>query len=393
MLYVIVLVFALAIAKLVYGADEECSLLQVVTKMGVGLYAGKDFAEDEEVESVLGIPVEISTHRDNILDNYVEGYWEPNMSMVTLGYAMVYNHAPDSFYNLKKHTAPQPIVEALSHLDINEPDSSKVVVYSTNRKISRGDQILNYYGETWFHGPKRPTEEINPCSAPSVDGLCRVDLASATVLPGCPVKFASLARGKLYARTIIPAGTVIEVSRALILPVSQMQGSRGLQSLLWYFHRSPKSSDEELAYELFQRSGVSLVFNDFGAIVMSQSQSTMVFNNDGEPMPTKVPLIDEQALLLLGYGSFYSPAEIHNDANVEFSRFLLDNEDPLACHHEDTMFVQFRSVRDIHPGELLTVDLDHVPVRHHRNEISPMANWRRVVRDRLFGTACSSMIK
>ena len=385
MLYALVLAAALATVRLASGSENECRLLQVVTKMGVGLYAGKDYGKDEEVEAVLGIPVHISTHRDNILDNYVEGYWEPNMSMVTLGYAMVYNHAPDKFYTLKKHTAPQPVVEALSHLDINEPDSSTVVVYSTNSKISRGDQILNYYGETWFRGPKRPTEEINPCSNPSVDGLCRVDLASATVLPGCPMQFASLARGKLFASVNIKAGTVIEVSRALVLPVSQMHGSRGLQSLLWYFHTSPKSSDEMLAYELFQRSGVALVLNDFGAMVMSQS--TTVVNNDGEQITTEVPLIDENALLLLGYGSFYSPAEIY-DANVAFSRFLLDNEDPLACQHEDTMFVQFRAVRDILAGELLTVDLERVAVRHQLNEISPEANWRRVVRDNSFAQDC-----
>jgi len=306
--------------------------------------------------------------------------------MVTLGYAMVYNHAPDSFYSLKKHTAPQPVVEAISHLEINDPDSSTVVVYSTNRKISRGDQILSYYGDTWFRGAKRPTEEINPCSNPGVDGLCHVDLASATVLPGCPLKFTTLSRGKLYASINIPEGTVIEVSRALILPVSQMHGSRGLQSLLWYFHRSPKSSDEELAYELFQRSGVALVLNDFGAMVMSQS--TTVVNNDGMQIATNVPLIDEQALLLLGYGSFYSPAEIHHDANVAYSRFLVDNEDPLACQHEDTMFVQFRTVRDILAGELLTVDLEHIAVQHHRNEISPEANWRRMVRDNSFAQDC-----
>jgi hypothetical protein len=121
---------------------------------------------------------------------------------------------------------------------------------------------------------------------------------------------------------------------------------------------------------------------------MVTAQSTLAVDSDGEAIAANVPLIDEQALLLLGYGSFYSPADTHHEANVAFSRFLLDDEDPLACQREDTMFVQFRAARDILAGELLTVDLEHFAVRQHVNEISPEANWRRMVRDNSFAQEC-----
>ena len=368
-----------AFVGLAFGDRNECDLLQVVTDMGVGLYAGRAYAADEIIEQSLGIPVPSSVHRSNILDNYVEGYPLADWNLVTLGYAMVYNHGPAPFHMLSKYM-DDSIVESISHLDISEEHSSTVVTYFANRNISRGDQILNNYGETWFVGPSRPVE-VNPCADTS-DRRCHVDIASAVVLPGCPMKFTTLSKAKLYARQIIRAGTIIEVSRALVLPVAQMSGSRGLQSLLWYFAKSSGDADEELAFQLLKR-GVRLTYTNFAATM--ESQSSAEISNDGELTTTAIPLIGNNALLLLGYGSFFSPSE---DANVVFSRFRLEGEEISSCKEKSAMLVSFTATRDIPAGELLTVNIQQVPVQSDRNEISEEANWRRLVHHASFAQEC-----
>jgi len=349
------------------GADNEpiehCPLVQaLIPGYGVGVFAGKDFVQGETVELSLGIPAPMSLHAGNLLDNYVEGYNE-KLNLVTLGWGMIYNHAPAGAYTIDKHLGnPESLVD-VTPFDVSDPDSSVIVRYFANRKIQQGDQILNYYGENWFS--TRQVSEMNACDESQLH--CRIDLISSKlILPGCPMRYAKIFKGTLIATRAIASGTVVEVSRALFLPLESLTDAGNILDLLWYLNQEPQTESELMVASLLQRK-VRIVHSDFGTAFVDDSESTII-GADGESanvvkddsITNRVSggLIKSRVLLPLGWGALYSPRSPHDEPNIEFSRWTGGGElDNCQC---GAIFIAFKAKRDIRPGELLTVDLKQV---------------------------------
>ena len=74
------------------GDSDECDLIMTYdTNVGVGIYAGRDFKQDELLEKVIGFAIAEDYHIYKLLDDYVEGFNDTH-GLITLGYAMIYNH-------------------------------------------------------------------------------------------------------------------------------------------------------------------------------------------------------------------------------------------------------------------------------------------------------------
>eukprot|EP01038_Epipyxis_sp_PR26KG_P005181 gene5181-7209_t len=213
--------------------NDQCDLmLRYVSDWGVGIYAGQLFKPSSVLETNIAIPIADSIRLESVLDLYVESYNESHASL-TLGYSLVYNHAPikdgrmvskkkdyDKYYHFKY---------------MNE--SSNYCDYFTHWTIFPGDQIFSYYGEGWFE--QRGYEEASTRHTLNTDVL-RVENAHTKFgrIPGCTTKYTIFDNDskQLYSAIDIPRGTIVEIARVLLIPVSPALLFEGklLNEFLWW---------------------------------------------------------------------------------------------------------------------------------------------------------------
>jgi len=274
---------------------------------GVGIFAGRDYKQGEVVERSITItlPAEKNTP---ILSHYVFSH-ENNTLDLVLGYAMIYNHRNNNSLTVQAQLSPSPRV-GLPAPSNNINDFLVVANYD----IMKGQEMFTSYGdEQWFI-----ENEIDFIDH-SIDSTGSAIADQSIIMPGCPMSKTEIINGKVYATQFIAAREVIEISRALFVPIDTGDGN-DLESYLWYSEYS-----------------------------------------------------NERALLLLGQGALYNtlPREQLEESTVDYTWYDLDQLDANETRNingtntkdkniicGDSMLVELKARRDILPNEELTVALN-----------------------------------
>lgn len=295
-------------------AIETCDLLikYVDEFYGIGVYAGKDFETGtklcnhqltpaigfylfplllgfDPIQTCIGIPVPLQSVFKSELINYLEWY-NATHGLAVLGYGMLYNHIKssnhvlvrkfpsESLHGIYRYTNPSYATETSRDLD-----------YESNGYIELGEQIFSNYGPDWFE--YRQQVELEPSKTenknhifyqPNIYGTSRINKngRSSTVLPGCGPKYVQYDEYKqnFVAARALKRGTVLEVSRALLLPdLSHSMSAYGaLTEFLWWRPRDrqdnsseePDSSSWEGSYlvEYDDSSAYAVLLTGFGAL-------------------------------------------------------------------------------------------------------------------------------
>ena len=318
--------------------DEDhlyhCSIVSYYSKgVGLGIYAGRTFRAGDIIDKSPGIPVDSKTilgkKKDvqNVLSYYVEEF-NSSHALASLGYAMLYNHAPIYFMEpmITKVFPPKESFKPLFSFSGLEGQTEDVH-YIASRAIHPGEQIFGYYGHEWFTNRKQ--EEISPLTLGN-DYISVGKNFNATEmirLPGCASSMTIFKNEKLFASRFIHAGEMIEVTRALLLKESSVRESPLLQRFLWY-----RNKDVE--------------------VIVKSTLGSQDENNE------------RHVLLPLGKGSLYQAPSRGEAPNVHYSWFdvdtLKDDYEPLSSKNqcEDRMFISFRAIRNIQAGEILTIDVE-----------------------------------
>eukprot|EP01041_Mallomonas_annulata_P009293 gene9293-19287_t len=165
--------------------------------VGLSVYAGRDFNENESIEIGVGVAVPLSVFRHNELYNYIAGFNDTH-SEVNLGFNMIYNHEPlmnGRELMIRKYR------EQFSALFFHATkEGSHDVNYVAGRHISKGDQIFNHYGEKWFSS--RGEKEGPHCEDGDQNNFCKIsendNEALLRKIPGCAISFTDLKAGRMY---------------------------------------------------------------------------------------------------------------------------------------------------------------------------------------------------
>lgn len=351
----------------------DCDFVFKLTnpRMGIGVYANKMVPSGSLIQHAIGIPIPVSSIYSNELINYVEGH-NSTHAIVTLGIAMMMNHLPDTWKPMtrKESYALYSRRSGIRGLSRSFGISQDTII-TANYDIYPGEELLSFYGWSWFEDRKmemflenKGNLRYTPRASASNDNgdliSSEENTFAASTLPGCPTLLTQFDEnsGRLTAAAALLAGQIIEISRALLLPVAQMSVPNALEDFLWW----PSTP----THMLF-RSKDGTHYADPYAVGFDEH----------EPY----------ALLLLGNGALYSPNKT-SDANVLYDWWnisSLHREHPQAedeqnpsCFQDNiqecttacstTAFVSFAAARDIAVGETLSVYLSTYYDYVHRVE-------------------------
>lgn len=335
---------------------SSCSLvLKHSLSQGVGVYAGLLTEPWQLIENSVGFAVPNTVLFWNELINYAEAL-NSTHCLVSFGYYALYNHAVTS-----------------EDMSINKFQSKTGNGYYsfeifTNTEVSSGDQFLSYYGNSWFSDRKMDSDLMEYLDDDPV------------TLPGCLSNTRITSSKTVVAARKISAGEIIEISRALLLPISQALLSHHSSQLVRYLWWKGRCGDK------------------ICPLIPSRKPQTTA-----EPYHMKYDNRTEYTMLLLGNGAFYGTGvDCKNTSNIsdvqkvnsqtsqvnvayewwslssylnEVSQKSLEkkvsassgtvaghqhqhhvaDDGPLSC--STRMFVSFTALRDIDVGEALTIDL------------------------------------
>jgi hypothetical protein len=268
---------------------------------------------------------------------------------------MIYNHRNNNTLWVLANQMPSPRIGRSSSSSVASDDKSSLILdYTLTARydIKKGDELFtDYGGEKWFdknsityveekmkattcsitqasdgdddasisdgnegcHENKSDTDNTNTIVATNTAVNADGD-NSLIALHGCPMSLTQVVDGKVYAVQYIAQNSIIEISRALLVP-DHIGDDNDLERYLWYSSHNPLS----------------------------------------------------HAILLLGQGALYStPAESHNNleiANLYYSWYFFDDDNDSSDSSsnrkcEQKMFIYFRARRNIEPNEELTVPLE-----------------------------------
>lgn len=96
---------------------------------GYGVFADKYFKKGELIEEC---HVLLGDGKDEALANYYYASPAENISLIPLGFGLIYNHSP--------HPNAKYTYDA----------ERKIFIYTASRKINLGEEILVSYGDEWF---------------------------------------------------------------------------------------------------------------------------------------------------------------------------------------------------------------------------------------------------
>jgi len=293
------------IAVLLYTVSgfKDCDLLlkKHTNIHGIGVYANRNFNRGEVVERCIAVIIP-SDRNSPILDEYIYGHRDAYIDVV-LGYGMVYNHHSNE--TLHVHSS-----EAFS---IRTEHSNRVFdfILTALYDIQKGEEIFTSYGtgDGWFDERGMTYVSVKNSAQPPTLSLSEDHEYS---LPGCPLSKTEVFQGHVYATQYIIKGEVVEVARALLLPVSTGDGN-DLQKYLWY-------------------------------------------SNSGGL---------NKSLLALGHGALYQASDV-NSATLSYEWYMGEGGDGDVC--DDKMLVKFTAAKNIRPNMELTVPLLRDGLRRYVRE-------------------------
>lgn len=194
---------------------------------GLGLFATTDIEPFDILEVSIGIPIPIRAILWNKLIYYVEGL-NGTHALLALGVGMMLNHAPKNHASVRKVMSFQDGIRKF-----REPYQSSIdFIHEFTSYVAPGEQLLVDYGDDWFDERKIPhinlaVEETTHHS--DIPTVCAEDWTAVTF------------DNTVIAARDIPANTVIEISRALLLPVTEALLTSGpLEEMLWWHRDSER---------------------------------------------------------------------------------------------------------------------------------------------------------
>lgn len=352
-------------------AGPSCPLqLRLTGDTGIGVYAGKDWTPGEVMETVVGVVVPAASVYWTQLVNYAEGFNETH-ALITMGFGMLYNHVLEwDKAMVRKHMSLNPGQHEFRSSDFVKFGLSYDVIFEPNSVIMKGEQILNYYGDDWFIDRNQVEINIHNTNSDSIGDENHVvpslslqtEVAQAgsmniapgegshsiqgSVLPGCAMTMVEHKQNRLFAAVDIEGGTVLEVSRGILLPDWSFPDNGPLGGLLWWgSDPSVLTRREEL---LAKRQAIEAQYFSPYTILPYEQKDT------------------RYAMLLSGYGAFYGASNLSlsgvatdaiqiREPNVRYQWWSGNRTGPVQC--DLLMMVSFTAMEFIEAGEELVVDM------------------------------------
>ena len=379
----------LGLPSTIQGQPQRCDYTIAPSEAGLGIFALRDLHPWNLFEVSVGIPIPMPTIYWTELVNYVEGY-NSTHCLLTLGNGLLMNHHHNTrnYVNTWKAMSPHPSV-----LSFRPPYQSSIdLLYEYTTDITAGQQLFVDYGFDWFEQRslqysqlpefyaqqdfKRvfPQLDTNLISSSPVlmdngkkDWKSLRDVRKVTEALGWPVcnyQYSTYRGGELVASIDIPVDTIVEVSRALLIPITRSLLLSGpLEEVLWWV-LDVDQTDSKRTEEVLHQIGNETIRRP------SNPYKVEAFDLSGR---------SKYAILLTGRGPFYSLRgfspesdiqqqedsnyEAHS-GNVQMEFYTLGDGTPYAsvsaengslqCHSQ--MLVTIKAKRMIAAGEKLTLD-------------------------------------
>ena len=326
------------------------TVLRADPLVGIGIFAYRELEPTQIVETAIGIPIPMNTVFWTQLVNYIEGYNDTH-ALLSLGNSMLYNHVINPDHSmLRKHMTYSDGI-----LQFREPFQSSIdILFEVHYEISRNEQIYSHYGEDWFFN--RGREQLNVVDEM---GLPVPQLPNeAITLPGCSHIYATVINNKLVATRFIPAGTIIEVVRALLIPDWAIIQDSLLVDFMWW--RRTNSSQNWIDTNKAKRKAIRPLLQS-PYLVAPWNRSTSAY-----------------AVVLTGHGALYSHNRLIDTTFHRDSRYYI----PLHIQNTNVQYdwyteiegvntdllklVSFTAITDINPDDELVVDIELDPITHRR---------------------------
>lgn len=205
--------------------------ISIIAGAGRGIFAGKYYSIDAEVDITPTITIHESTVASSQLNRYAYASEHAEYRIINLGAAMLFNHNPvasvTNYWTVDEEDLPdssQPANEAHSTF----PD----VDFSAQLNILQGQEIFANYGDSWFEDRDlelrgmtgssvlvRSTKELDEI------GHCLSDISIGP----------SLISGRgVFANRSFKSGEIVAISPVFILPKHLLQSSKSNTVMLNY---------------------------------------------------------------------------------------------------------------------------------------------------------------
>jgi hypothetical protein len=311
---------------------------------GIGLFASRDVEPFEVLEKSIGVPIPIRSVLWNPLIYYVEGL-NGSHALLALGAGMLLNHAPRHLANIRK-----VMLFNNGQWQFRDPYQRSIdFLHEYSGYVIENEEMLVDYGDDWFEdrGLKQSELGVISLSTPESRGNgIELDVHSEfgdddlqqhrwQLATSCGDFWMQIdsSRNLVVSRRRIPAGTAIELSRALLVPVTDSLLSTGpLEEVLWWANTNPRT-----VQVLTEHPSSPYFVPEYGsmygeyALLLSGKSALLTAN-----FPSCDEAIDETKF------------EFHQSANIELRYQQSD------CNN--TMMVEAVAIDDISPGEILRIE-------------------------------------
>lgn len=230
------------------------------TGAGLGLFSSRDVEPFEILEKSVGVPIPINSVLWNPLIYYVEGL-NGSHALLALGAGMLLNHAPRHAANVRK-----VMLFSDGQWRFRYPYQFSIdFLHEYSGYVKEDEEFLVDYGEDWFED--RNLHSLDLLSSQTEDSISKAgkmianNIETDTMIldkkeeedrqerrwqlaTSCGDFWMSIEpeQQMVIARRDIPAGTAAELSRALLLPVTDtLLASGPLEEVLWWYHDVPRA--------------------------------------------------------------------------------------------------------------------------------------------------------
>lgn len=273
----LILVLSTIVQLSIQQNDSLCDYrIRPTAEGGVGLFAVRELQENFALEIGIGIPLPMPVIFWNELLNYAEGFNETH-ALIPLGNGILLNHhlylREINVQKLPSGYAPQMTFSQ------NPLSQSSDILYEYMQQVAKGSQLLVDYGHDWFEDRNQQAVDLLHTPSNSIPRDSEVGLQGDTerlsdnnvfnqLLPTCPHQWTRLTNNEVYAAADIPQGTIIELTRAILFPVSRALLTSGpLESVIWWLTSPTMLLEEEQSsggfVERFQRVSTPYVIAPF----------------------------------------------------------------------------------------------------------------------------------
>ena len=317
----IVLIFSLLLYVLWVPFASGCDLYLTKSRLpgvGRGIFAGRNFEEDELLLYSPSLIVLHGYSSRNQLDNYVFSTFESNFHVISLNYVCIVNHAEEinvaRYLHDSSGPTPSSIQATIPHIAYSAVDAKTV------KPIRAGEELfLTYGGPTWFS--QRYLGSVNYLDASQHEtSIDPIMIETEPVLRHCisdvkaELSNLPLAGEGLFAQKSFVKGEIVSISPVLALSTSE-----------WYVGRM----ETVLMNYCLTKVGSQVAFLPLGHLATINHAS------------------DHTANVAMAWFE-WSPGDLHRSFNMSLSALLSASVASLD--------VQVMATRDIEVGEEITMN-------------------------------------